>query len=627
MSITMQPSAKITFCHVPFESDGKHNLYFKPTQQKTSAQLRDEYFAALTSDYDVYDFTYIRKDSSIKVNLNYELMQRFNYCYYVNYTSSGNPATITDQGFSTTSRKVFCYITALEYVNENCTKVYIKTDVWNTFITEICGDTSSQSYIERMHVSDDSIGKNLVPEGLETGEYIPNQELTHSTINPTANIPWTDGATPESTGTTRLDLGGMIMVGTTSIIGTVGGSGQVKSIGKSFSGLYYVGFAQVEDAIAYLNYADSLGKGDAVYTIFMCPASMCGATKWLRQQWVYNGGHECFVLQNSALPTSIQELTVSVATANTFKSTTSNTTYTPKNKKLYTGDYNYIMATDHNGHCGTYNYEYFSSQTSIKFDVKGVMSQGCSITMIPKNYKKLADNYNEMLNFVKLPTCAWTTDTYTNWLTQTAVSRETDLNYIKDKNLLISSATNGVNWGEALRAGLIGGAIGVGGSGAMFSQSEISSTSTTKNIGSTAANNILGITDYQKKIDDINNVVYEHSLIPPKASNANATVDVNYALGICDFYLYAMQITAENAKRIDDYFTRYGYKVLESTNIVPIFSTRNVWNYIKCVECNIHSDSIPDEYTEEIKALFTNGITLWHDASKIYHYNETNAIS
>ena len=98
------------------------------------------------------DYSYVKKDNAIKIELNYELAKNYNYLYYDNITQ-------TNTGL--TNKRIFAFITGMSYVNENTTKIFIKTDVIQTYLTEILSDTTSVSYINQQHVkkSDDVIGK------------------------------------------------------------------------------------------------------------------------------------------------------------------------------------------------------------------------------------------------------------------------------------------------------------------------------------------------------------------------------------------------------------------------------------------------------------------------------------
>ena len=81
-----------------------------------------------------------------------------------------------------------------------------------------------------------------------------------------------------------------------------------------------------------------------------------------------------------------------------------------------------------------------------------------------------------------------------------------------------------------------------------------------------------------------------------------------------------MSIKAQQAKVIDDYFTRYGYKV--NSLKVPNYNTRPFWNYIQTIDPNI-TGSIPFNDIVKIKNIYEKGITFWH-TNDIGDYSKDN---
>ena len=91
-------------------------------------------------------------------------------------------------------------------------------------------------------------------------------------------------------------------------------------------------------------------------------------------------------------------------------------------------------------------------------------------------------------------------------------------------------------------------------------------------------------------------------------------------------------------KRIDDFFDRYGYKIME-TKIPNIDKAkydsetrsqiRKVWNYIKTTDCVVHREqsmnlakgfSAQDE--ADIQTIYNNGITFWANNNDVGNYND-----
>lgn len=103
------------------------------------------------------------------------------------------------------------------------------------------------------------------------------------------------------------------------------------------------------------------------------------------------------------------------------------------------------------------------------------------------------------------------------------------------------------------------------------------------------------------------------ALTTPYQTNVAAT-GTNLAIKYNQFgfEFYKMGIRPEYAKVIDDYFTRYGYKVNRTK--VPNLTGRSTFNYVKTLNCAI-SGNIPNDAHRALRGMFDNGITLWHTTS------------
>lgn len=121
--------------------------------------------------------TYQRKEGTVRFPEVIDNLEQYNYLIYKN-DSDTVPNKYKDKYY-------YCFITNMEYINDNMTEITIKQDVFQTwqfdFIYRRC-------FIEREHVNDDNVGKNLIPEGLEHGDYISNDMETLNVFNRTCYI-------------------------------------------------------------------------------------------------------------------------------------------------------------------------------------------------------------------------------------------------------------------------------------------------------------------------------------------------------------------------------------------------------------------------------------------------------
>ena len=680
MSITMQPQSAIRLIDVPFEKNGGHTLYF------TSAELQKQYYAGLVG-YTVGEnnYTYVRKDGLIRVGLNIELLRKYNYLYYVNYQT-----TITDMGETAIPKVYYAFITKLEYVNENTTNVYIATDVMQTYLFEILSDTTSQSYINKQHVpkSEDKIGYNILPEGLETGEYINSQVLDSTSIKSIEdgwnNVQWTWGSYDySSTPNKQISLNNqyMAIVACTELYTDMYETNKMvnsRNYSGIYSGLQYYGFGNYQYLDKFLKYCANLGQSSAVYSIFLVPvqnanwrchkttiddgdngtsqsvdtetytgvfASYSAAETYANSKayeettivinqetgetatrkkvvtsikyinrdrynivWTITTTYGSsttsvywFELISNA-PSKIDTLTTNVqtttngvyTTTKSFRNNNNSNTYTAHNRKLYTAPYYNLLLTDNNGNGKTYDPGLFNYTSDIRFNVYGSVTTGGSVVAYPEDYKNIGQNYGEGFSMAKFPTCSWNTDSYTNWLTQTAVSRANQEKYAQ----------------QNLAMGLINGAVDIGSS--LASGNYLRAFMGTSNL-------VSGALNYQRAIDSLEEEKYQHSLVP-NSLNGQSVAETMFGLGTYEIVLYAQTITGERAKQIDEYFDRFGYTVNKTDNLVQAITSRSKWNYVKTAECNI-SANIPDDDKAAIYDIFNSGVTFWKNPSQIYRYD------
>ena len=251
--------------------------------------------------------------------------------------------------------------------------------------------------------------------------------------------------------------------------------------------------------------------------------------------------------------------------------------YTPKNKKLLTFPYCFLNVSNNNGITNSYMYELFNQDKAI-FNIKGVPSVGGSIKCIPYQYKIGGENNNEDEGIMagKYPTLSWSEDAYTNWLTQNAVNLGLGL----ASNLI--SIAGGIASGNGI--GLITGSMGIA-----------------SQIGQ----------------------VYEHSLVPYTAKGNTNGGDINVCSSSQGFYFYQMSIRQEYAKIIDDYFTRYGYKINRITT--PNIVGRPNWNYVEIGSSeDIGYGDVPSKYMNIINDACRRGVTIWHSHENIGNYSLNN---
>lgn len=86
-----------------------------------------------------------------------------------------------------------------------------------------------------------------------------------------------------------------------------------------------------------------------------------------------------------------------------------------------------------------------------------------------------------------------------------------------------------------------------------------------------------------------------------------------------------MRAKTEYIKIINDYFSRFGYKI--NRVLEPNIIGRTNWNYLEIgtTECIGYGDT-PTNFIETINNACRRGATIWHNHNNIGKYNLSNSI-
>lgn len=501
------------------------------------------------------DFTFIggKGSTTIEVPFTYSQCLSSNYLAFQNTLYS--------------NKWYFCFIDRVEYRNDLSTRITFTVDYFHTWYDYY---DKKACFVVREHVSDDTIGLHTIPENLETGEYIAyeNDYLFDDANSCYIAVSCTTLPSPISEDYTGYQYGGI------------------------FSGAMLLLFDSPTEVTKFIKFMDEDAKADAIIAIFMVPTIFKGDARFITYSFVSP-------VETRSIKCAIPDSTTTATILESNKNITRPTAvdgYIPKNNKLFCYPYSYFYVTNKAGADVEYHYEDFINN-SPSFTTIGVMSAGCSIRAVPKNYKKLADlgssllSYNYGISIAKYPICSWQSDVYTNWLTANGI------------NIAVSFATSALSIGAGV-------AMLATGAGAMAGAGFI-------------AGGVMGIAGEMKQ-------EYEHSLTPPQAKGNTNAGDVQFASKGMGAMVYKMCVRNEYAKCIDDYFTIFGYKV--NSLKVPNINTRPIYNFVQIGQGEILAYqknnvlSVPPLDLEEINNIYRKGVTLWHNHNNIGDYSLNNQI-
>lgn len=278
--------------------------------------------------------------------------------------------------------------------------------------------------------------------------------------------------------------------------------------------------------------------------------------------------------------------------------------YTPRNQKLRQFPYLYLGFNPANGSSKIYRYENFANGTPI-FDICSEVNPNPTVCLIPQNYRGATNN--SMSDFTALngyPTIASKSDTFNIWIAQN--SELINIQAEHEENLYNinqgSNIANGILGTVGnIASGNIGGAIG--------------------SVGNAVSSGITNQENHEYFIKNQMAQINRQKMLPDKVTmgSSNATL-LGYSLFDTNIFS-RYTIKRQFAERIDKYFDMYGY--LTNKLKTPNLNNRPNWNYIKTIACNILGN-IPQLDLQEIKEMFNNGITLWHNTSTFLDYSQNN---
>ena len=502
------------------------------------------------------NYSFIRSEKNmIKTSFSYNDALKCNYMAFQN----------TDYS----NKWFFAFIDEVIYANDGTCKIRYTIDEFSTWFdywdAEPC-------FVEREHVSNDTVGLHTIPEGLEFGDYV---------INVTGDVE------------TNLHTTEFICIGVTWLPDNTPFYSPNRIYGGVYSGVSYLLFKFTESAAKFVRAIDELGKNSSasIVCLFMIPMALSGVTyddaRWFTADLGNEKGINACVLPNQAG-------VITVRNDITLNSPSTLNGYTPKNNKLYCYPYNVLTITNNAGTQAEYKYEDFINNSPI-FSLVGVPSPSCSVWLFPNNYKKSSDakgGYNWGIPVAKYPMGSWNSDMYTNWV-----------------------VSNGVN--------IMGHRIDSPTAHAMMGTLQALTGAASKSpegIGTGLGNMFAAVQEQ-----------YRASLIPNQVGGQVNSGDVTYAYNKMSPTYYKMSIRSEYAAIIDDWFNRFGYKINRVK--IPNQIGRRYWNYIQIGSSenigyspSTASRSVPASSMEIINTIYRNGTTIWHDHANIGNYSLNNVI-
>lgn len=558
------PSTTVRVCQsIPLDNTYTDTILF------TSKSAQESYFASKTKKvYSGLTYQRLASNSSAWAIFLEDVADYFYDCNYLCFQNGG---------FG--NKWLYAFISDILYINENCTAITFEIDVMQTWLFDF---EIKKSFIERMHVSDDTISRNVVEEDLNFMQryeyyYVENSRLFEGSTHPLD----TDGEFDD-----HIIYDSIILVATSEDVDEEDEVLEGGLIQNTYQGLKYIGFNANDLGVGYCNAwlkrMNEGGKAGAINSISMVPSA--GLT--------YSSGG------NGKLNINIEDPNGNVGEKEyLINYSTLDDDYIPKNNKLFCWPYHFFSITTLDGQSYDYKYEDIIESdpvpgtTTMKFKFKFAFGTDPTYFMYPSYYMKCNNNYDYGIKLSGFPKCNWNFGVWENYYAQ------------QDTNITLSMLASAL------------------GSVSSASGSVVSDAGSKKGLGVGTGLAIAqaGLGTLQAGLSTFGGLSVVKSQ-PDQSKGANNVGGVNYNMETMDFWIIHKRLHWGYVVKIDDYFTKFGYRV-NSTG-VPNLHTRKYWNYLKLDQPSV-TGNMPVGDMRMIKQILSNGITFWH-TTDVGNYNLNN---
>lgn len=566
--------------------------------------------ATVVASYD--NCTWMRENMSITVGANADYLnhQGVNYCRFINNSVSGAGGRFT-----------YAFIYDIEYVAEQTTRLYIRTDPFMTYFDQII---KNDCFVEREHVASDNFFEHTLPEPTPNFENVA-QLLGDKHIG--------SQTTGEKQNYFYVGIYAVHDEDTTPIVPNVSVKycGDVPSPGMMFLADAAEGQELMDTLITYkysIEYAVFIPKS-AVDTVSTNVSGVfVGRDKTENASW---GGDPSF--WSSGVPS---------LTTDTF-TYANGTSHTIRNRKLNCYPYMYIEMNDINDQSVILKPE---DMNGMDFYLHGEQGSTPTYSLYYKNYQG-ENNFANMITINSFPPVPVATDVYKQYaaLNQNSLKQEKitfGVNVVKGIVGLAGSVVAGIATGGAAGAAygskiatgiMTAGASGMTGGGAMmFNAATANAASNAVNAYKTGGAVIGGVKGATQNggglVDTVMNRMQQNAMYsdmkdrPPQLANAPSG-SAKLGLGAIGFHVNRWVPKLEYVEVLDKFFDMYGYNI--SLVKTPQWNSRSKYNYIKTSGANI-GGAIPQNYKNQINELLDKGLTVWHSVGEYGTYSTSNPI-
>lgn len=576
--------------NVPFSNDYKNTRWFDTKTEQTN------YFLAKPLVHSMANASFVKVEGKnyISVNRSIDDLWGTNYLMFQN-TSYNN-------------KWFYAFVTKLEYIQRGTTYVHFSIDVFQTWKFEM---DFKPSYVIREHRklwnTDGTPVINTMDEGLDYGsEY---DTVSVQQVQPTGGYKWLVILTKEPMHNGSLNQIQPTVIGTPTplnvylvpfldnntvpnVIDTNGNGAIVSKPTDVLKGLYTDTNAVNNVVSIYIT--DFTGIPVSISGGIITIPSTSGK---ITIQQISDGGTAYF---NCLLVEEIIDFGSEVKTLGTKYSG-----YKPVTEsKLLMHPYVQLTLDDFKGNRMSYKPEYIGIN-SISLLIKGSLghSNKTSYGIIDYNFNSGDSSLQNVISdeFALINNEPNDVPVLTDMLSA----------YIQGNRNSLQNQKQSILWNGSMNA--IGGVVGGVSAGLTGNWAGVASAGV--GVAQGIGNTVLEIQGMQAKKQDIANT-------PPQMAKMGSNTSYTIGNNFNGVFVIKKQIKDEYITKLEHFFNMFGYKTNEVK--VPNFHTRQNWNYVQTSSCNI-TGNFNNEDLNELKAVFDNGITLWH-TDDVGNYSLENGV-
>lgn len=474
--------------------------------------------------------------------------------------------------FNNENRWFYAFIMSVRYINPGTCAITFQIDYWTTYQFDL---QWKNCFIEREHVSDDTIGKHTISENLYTGEFVKEE----------IDINYPSGVIGSYS--KNIDLCPVILLSESPTETPSPSSTLMNGLIEPCVVWYTdAGLKNAELYMAnFLSLVSAAGKADAIiasysvpkYFISQYPSVPVSGTAEDLTKGKY------LIAGSAASPSAGQSSSYKAEWSQSITVSGLGAYFSIKNNKLYTHEFFKLILDNNQGSLLELNpelLEWDGSRVTIDYSMTSSISPDTTTYLKISNYGNgVASSIDAKdmycLPIGKYPKNITSTNFYTNWIAGHSASLNTSY---------ITSALNTIGGIATGNASYIAG----------------------------------GITDIVSKMAKETDL----QIVPDVAKGSIGNVG-NVASERLKYSLYMAYPNFDYLQSIDFFLSMYGYKVNRVGT--PAFRTRQYYNYYKLPVCNVFGN-VPGEGIKSITEMFQNGVTVWNTTDVGNYRNCVNPI-